>query len=754
MEAEKSSSGGYGGGGGSGDDDNKNNDQNNRQQPDKSAGNIGGKFKVTRRRRRPGGGGGAEHDEDGNEEESKAEIESLAAASGFGRAATSLDNTANNHQTMIADCQSRPGAYAVDGPDADRRRISDVSGEVVLGLDGDAVTASSGNQQPGGNRRWSTRSVQSGQSGQSGRESENSAVAEVRAALEAEREAARASGMGTRRPSMARSSITSGVNVTGSSAAATDDISGRHRRTSSIASRSVPATGGAGTNTAVSPNSRSGDLAHHPDIEFLAEATLVVDSVHDDDDGDKDNYGDKDDDGDDHDEEGEDPPTTDLENGGYMHNNLYDDGDVSTLGPPPELSQTHGTSRDRGQQGRRRQRRSARPTDPYADVLEATCTSVDEGNNRTSTRSQGGQHETTTSPMEIEEGSGAADSDNNNILVAEPLKGKCLMNRRTVVMGLVIGVALLLAVALGVSIPLSKREDVDDSSNGNSTYPAFQFNPPNSEVLTTVPEPICFSLLPIMTNVSQVCTDPITDLPKGGPMDQLIAEGLLKASDPAAKIEIALINGGAFRSDIFAGDLTAGFVRKQVVPFTNNRVAYLSVTPAEIYETLNGALVDTGFVISEEQQAQFFPESPTVKLTWPYESTYPYAAGLRYDVDLNAPEGQKATNVRIHASSSYGEKDGSGGTANKGDVEDGWVLLDPTDDTTLIRALSSDYLAGGGDGYFQTVPEDRIEILDALGITQLFLYYCSLQKELVGPHYIDEMSTRDFVPLDGYENDL
>lgn len=66
-------------------------------------------------------------------------------------------------------------------------------------------------------------------------------------------------------------------------------------------------------------------------------------------------------------------------------------------------------------------------------------------------------------------------------------------------------------------------------------------------------------------------------------------------------------------------------------------------------------------------------------------------------------------------------------------MEDGWILLDPTDDTTVIRALSSDYLAGGGDGYFQTVPEDRIEILDELGITQLFMYYCSLQSELLGP---------------------
>jgi 5'-nucleotidase len=337
--------------------------------------------------------------------------------------------------------------------------------------------------------------------------------------------------------------------------------------------------------------------------------------------------------------------------------------------------------------------------------------------------------------------------------MAEPLKDKCLLPRRTVLVGVIVGLAVLFGVILGISIPLANKESPTDD-----TYPAAKFNPSDDEVLTTVPEPICFSFIPIMSNISDVCTDPL-DLPQGGPVCQLIADGLLSASDPDANIDIVLFNGGGVRADILPGDLTAGYIRKELLPFTNNRVAYLSVTPSEIYDTLQAALFDTGFIISEQQQRIFFGENPTVNLSWPYESTYPYAAGLRFDVDLNAPEGDKATNVRIRASpklrESLGvgsavtmEEDGSGGEVSNTEIESEWIVLDPTDDTTLIRVLTSDFLAGGGDGFFHTVPKERTEIVDSLGVTQLFAYYRSLQSELIGPA---EMSTQHFVPLEGYE---
>jgi len=501
------------------------------------------------------------------------------------------------------------------------------------------------------------------------------------------------------------------------------------------------------------------DLANHPDIEFLAEATLVVDSVENDDDEDMDTkngqeLGGRGEDGHDDTCNGDDPPPD--------YDKVVGDSDVSTIGAPPELAlpsqlRSRSTSHGSANTGRSsRHRRSVRPADSIGDVSSlpmATCTSIDEANNGPETRRS--RH----SAIEVPDGAAGAgpsatnDSPDGEILVAEPLKDKCLLPRRAVMMGLVIGLALLLALGLGVAIPLSKRDNGPfPPDGGNETYPASKFNPPDNEVLTFVPEPICYSLLPIMTNVSKACTDPTGDFPKGSPLVQLIADGLLSASDPDAGIDVVLTNAGGYRSDIFAGDLTAGHIRKKVAPFTNNRVAYLSVTPAELYDTLNGALFDTGFVITEEQQRQFFPESPTVKLTWPVESHYPYAAGLRYDVDLNAPEGQKATNIRLRTKA-LGSGQVKGTLEEDGSGADVWVFLDPTDTTTLIRVLTSDFLAGGGDGFFQTVPEERIEIADELGLTQLFMYYCSLQEELFGPHKVDDMSTRNFVPLEGYENE-
>jgi len=659
-----------------------------------------GKPDSSSRRRRPG-----------TEDETKEEIESLAAASGFNVSATGGNTTARNSNMPARVVQ--PGAYAVDGPDHG--------------------SESDGNSHANFSAAYS---VQSGSS-----RSGNSAEAEVRAALAAEREAARAAGIGTRRPSLRgsmRSSIASGISVPSSITSGVGVASEPIRNTSTSDNDSAVFGVGVGVG-----NGTHGDLANHPAIEFLAEATLVE-------------------------SEGQSKDTEDRSQEQYEV--LGDDmttGDISTLGPPSELAplsrnQTRSTSNgsansrrsnDGSRQDRRnRQRRPARQTDPFAEVPMAACTSIDEGRGSSHHSHSLNQSRDSVPGVidEEEEGggdggaTGAMSQPPADVLMAEPLKDKCLLPRRTVVVGVLVGLVILLGVVLGVTLHVPD-EDIDTTY----MYPAFKFNPPDDEVLTTVPEPICYSLLPVMSNISDVCTDPVVDFPQGGQVPQLIANGLLSASDPDANIDIVLFNGGGVRSDIFAGDLTAGFVRNMVMPFINNRVAYLSVTPADIYHTLNAALFDTGFVMTEEKQKRN-GESPTVDVTWPYEFTYPYAAGLRFDVDLNAQEGEKASNVIIRASSELRQSLGGGSVASleKDDGGDEWIALDPTDDTTLIRVLSPDFLAGGGDGFFQTVPKERVEIEESLGVTQLFEYYCSLQSELMGP---TEMSTQRFVPLEGHE---
>ena len=423
------------------------------------------------------------------------------------------------------------------------------------------------------------------------------------------------------------------------------------------------------------------DLATHPEIEYLAEATLVEAEP-----ADATSSRSNDAPGGDDDVLGNSRSSSRIDEEGAQGEN--EDGpvspfggtredDISTLGPPPEIL---------AEQQQDAAARAQRPA------------------------SNDGTHAT------------AADTvHGSTVVTAKKLDHVCgFMSRRAFFVSLSVLVLLLLVV--GLSVGLTTRGSDGEGSS------AVLFPDPD-EVLATVPEPICFSLLPKMSQVSKACPDP-TSLPRGGPLCQLVAEGLLEAVDPAANIDIAIINGGAMRTDMFPGDLTVGTVRTQILPFSEDRAAYLSVTPAEIKASLETPLIDDGLIFTEAMQKEFFPDVPTVKLNWSFEAKYPYAAGLRYDVDIAAPDGEKVSNILINP-------------RYAGD--DDWIALDVTDTSTLIRVVTSDYLAGGGDGYFTDVPRERIEIQEDLALADLFLTYCSRQEELIGPDRIEDMSTREFL---------
>ena len=413
------------------------------------------------------------------------------------------------------------------------------------------------------------------------------------------------------------------------------------------------------------------DLTNHPEIEYLAEATLVEEAS----------------------EEGDDAPpdapdgsrgsaASPPARGGRPNSGGEQAGggedDISTLGPPPEVAQ----------QQQRLERRESGNTNPTAtDTVHGSM-----------------------------------------VITAKKMDNVCgFISRRSFFTSISVFVLLLLVV--GLAVGLTKGTEWGNSET--------LFSDPD-EVLTTVPEPICLSYLPQVSNISKACPDP-TSLPRGGPLCQLLAEAFLQEADRAAEeihqfphhhIDIAIINAGAIRRDILPGDLTVGTVRTQVFPFPEDRAAYLSVTPAEIKATLETPLIDDGLIFTEQMQKEFFPDVPTVKLQRSFEAKYPYAAGLRYDVNISAPDGEKVSNILIHP-------------PYAGD--DDWIALDVTDESTLLRVVTSDYLAGGGDGYFPGVPRERVEILENLALADLFLSYCSRQEELIGPDRIEDMSTRDFV---------
>ena len=318
----------------------------------------------------------------------------------------------------------------------------------------------------------------------------------------------------------------------------------------------------------------------------------------------------------------------------------------------------------------------------------------------------------------------------DDIVEAQPLHNKFIVPRPAMAL-LAIAVVGIIVLSLGLALS-SHKTGAEISNAGLASYK-------DDDVVAYAPEDICFSLLPIMSNHSIACPDPTTQLTRGGPVCQLVADALLYAhhhSEEHSTIDISIINGGAVRGDIRKGNVTAEIIRRDILPFIGNRVVYLAVSPAEIYQTLNGALVDTGRIFTTDEQEMFFPEAKALDYRWAYESSYPYAGGLQFDVNLNSPEGEKVTNVHMNV-----------GSRNDPD----WKPLDPQDVTTMIHVVTVDFLAGGGDGYFPGVSDDEHEIKEDLGLKDLFLTYAAEQNELLGPT-LEQMSTRNFIPLDGYNS--
>lgn len=333
----------------------------------------------------------------------------------------------------------------------------------------------------------------------------------------------------------------------------------------------------------------------------------------------------------------------------------------------------------------------------------------------------------------------------------EFMHGKHIMSRRAIVLA-VAGFLVLLGIAVGMAVPLSRR-------NRGSTE-ASEEEADLSEVLTYAPEAICYSHIPLMTDLSRVCTDPST-LPKGGPFCQLVTDGILAQLQHVRreqllqpdggtssvnegseiiipkKVDMVITNAGAQRGDILpASNVTLGTIR-QNLPFLSNRVVLLEVSPFVIHQSLEGGLNYT---------------LQTIPIKVSFSAGYPYAANLRFDIDLTQPYGQRVTNMETWSEDddeeglvSNAERDGGGDDLDSGR----WIFLDPTDTTTKYIVASNSYLAGGGDQYFPNVPDEAKMVIPELGFTDVFADYCRSVSTLLGPD-LEEMSTQNFVPLDVY----
>lgn len=106
---------------------------------------------------------------------------------------------------------------------------------------------------------------------------------------------------------------------------------------------------------------------------------------------------------------------------------------------------------------------------------------------------------------------------------------------------------------------------------------------------------------------------------------------------------------------------------------------------------------------------------------------YPYAAGLRWTVDMNRPSGERLYDIQVR------ERDATQ-----------WRAL--TDGETL-NVVTNSFTAGGRDGYvtFGTVSDDGRAVDTFLDYAQSFVDY-TLEVNTLSKPAADEYSTQSFTP--------
>lgn len=142
---------------------------------------------------------------------------------------------------------------------------------------------------------------------------------------------------------------------------------------------------------------------------------------------------------------------------------------------------------------------------------------------------------------------------------------------------------------------------------------------------------------------------------RGSDIAQAVAEAFLAASKRG---DFALQNAGGVRVPLHAGQLTMD-TAFTLLPFTNV-LFELELTGAEVLQTLEDAVANhLDLALSD--------------------GSHPYAAGLRWDLDMRQPRGQRFSHVQV--------RDRRTGA---------WTALDPT--RTYV-ATTNDFIATGKDGF-------------------------------------------------------
>ncbi len=225
----------------------------------------------------------------------------------------------------------------------------------------------------------------------------------------------------------------------------------------------------------------------------------------------------------------------------------------------------------------------------------------------------------------------------------------------------------------------------------------------SQQVIGSASEDLCLERIPGQGR-SNLCDVSETAV-NGGDIQQLVAAAFLARSFEA---DIAIQNSGGVRIDIPAGDISIADAY-ELLPFANTAIN-LDMTGTEIEGTIQEAI---DFATAEGGSS----------------GAYPYASGLRFDVDLTQPEGSRASNFEIRPK----------GT-------DTWVALDGA---ATYKVVANSFIASGGDNYqtMAAVSDDGRAVDTFIDYAQAFIDYVEQDSGgVISKLPVDEYSTQSFIP--------
>ncbi len=209
-----------------------------------------------------------------------------------------------------------------------------------------------------------------------------------------------------------------------------------------------------------------------------------------------------------------------------------------------------------------------------------------------------------------------------------------------------------------------------------------------AKVIATADTPLCLRRVPgnkrdrSRSSLGDICNQDARVMAHGGDVQQIVAEAFLQEGKAYFNADISIQNGGGVRADLGPGKITVQDIYT-VLPFKNSLIQ-LNATGAEIIAALEDGL-----------EGVVGPSANT--------GCYPYAGGLRWQVDLNQAKGSRLSHLEVRAA------DGS---------------YRPLDPGATYKVVTSSFLADGGDSYTALKAisgERRLEV--GLDYAQAFLNY-------------------------------